>query len=734
MMDGGPAGMAEFRVETLRTQIVGILGVALVVAAINGAALPGIPWQPLPTVIGLALAAGLTYWALRYGPVVATGAMVVSLTATLTGLLFLYPRSLLAGYFFLIVLAACGVLGWRAGLATALLASAIVLTLTDPPVGVVTADVALHALGFVWATLVLAWLSARPLSIMAIWSWSNYALAQAKTEEARRGQGELARLSKSLSEACDRLERLNRELEEAREAAEAARRMKAEFAATVGHELRTPVNLVIGFSQMMASPRRASYYDELLPDCYRDDLAAICRNASHISSLVDDILDLSQIDAHRMALRKERIDLPRIAREAAATVQALYVDAELYLRVDVPPEIPRVPADPVRIRQVLINLLYNAVRFTHRGGVTIGARRADEGVVVEVSDTGVGIPPDDLPRLFEEFRQLHAPTGGHLGSGLGLAVCKRFVELHGGSIWARSAPETGTTIAFSLPFHENVAVVPLERMSVPTALRGPERSGVAVFDPEGDTARVLDRYLDGYRVRRVKSLQHVNRLEADGDLRALIVTSPGDQQAWHEYQHSNPSLRSVPTLFCPLRTRRAIAETLGAIDYLVKPVSKSQLTQTLRRLRQPIRSLALIEDDPEMRLLLSRMLHSLSRRCLIAEAEDGASGLDLLRRQRPDAVLLDLLMPGLDGYTVLQALRHDEALRDIPVVVISAKGSNEGVTASMIGVSRPDGLSVGEATACLKASLDALLPRRAPHELTGAFGGMARALSTAPPA
>ncbi|MGH2458266.1 MAG: ATP-binding protein [Chloroflexota bacterium] len=727
VLERDPTGIAEFQVETLRTQILGILGVGLVVAAINGAALSDLPWQPLPTLIGLALAAGLAYWALRFGPIVATLVMIVGLTATLTGLLFLYPRSLLAGYFFLIVLAASGTLGWRAGLATATVASAIILTLADTPMAVVSPDVALHALGFVWATLVLAWLSNRPLSIMATWAWSNYALAQAKTEEARRGQGELARLSKSLGDACERLERLNRELAEAREAAEAARRMKAEFAATVGHELRTPVNLVIGFSQMIASPRRASYYDEPLPECYHDDLAAVCRNATHISTLVDDILDLSQIDAQRMALRKERIDLARVAREAAATVQALYADAELYLHVDVPQDIPRVPADPVRIRQVLINLLYNAVRFTHRGGVTISARQADEGVVIDVSDTGVGIPSADLPRLFEEFRQLHAPTGGHLGSGLGLAVCKRFVELHGGSIWARSAPETGTTITFSLPFHGNVAVVPLERVPAPAALGGTERPGVAVFDPEGDTARVLDRYLDGYRVRRVKSFSQVAQLQAAADLRALIVTSTVDQEAWSEYQHANPSLRAIPTLFCPLRTRQAIAETLGAIDYLVKPVSKSQLTRTLGRLRQPIRRLALIEDDPEMRLLLSRMLRARSRGCLIAEAEDGASGLDLLRRERPDVVLLDLLMPGLDGYTVLQALHHDEALHDIPVVVISAKGSNEGVTASMIGISRPDGLSVGEATACLKASLDALLPQRITRGWAGAPGGMARA-------
>ncbi len=722
LTDGDPVGVAEFRIETLRTEVIGILGVALVVAAVNGAALPEVSWQPLPALAGLASAAGLTYWALRFGPVAATAALVLTLSATLSGLILLYPGSLLAGYFFLIVLAASGVLGWRAGLASAALDSAIVLTLTFRT-SAITPDVAMQALGFIWAAMLLAWISARPLSILAAWSWSNYALAQARTEEARRGQGELARLSKSLGEACDRLERLNRELEEAREAAETARRMKAEFAATVGHELRTPVNLIIGFSQIMASPRRGSYYDEPLPDCYREDLAAIHRNASHISSLVDDILDLSQIDAHRMALRKEWIDLEQVAQEAAETVQSLYEDAGLFLKIDVPAAVPRVPADAVRVRQVLINLLYNAVRFTHRGGVTLAACPAEDGVIVEVHDTGVGIPSEDLPRLFEEFRQVHTPTRGRLGSGLGLAVCKRFVELHGGSIWASSAPETGTSISFSLPLHENVATFPLERMPSPAVLGEPNLPSVAVLDPDGDTAHVLDRYLDGYQVRSVKSLSQVTRLGEEGELRALIVTSPADQQAWHARQRALPALKSVPTLFCPLRNRRAIAETLGAADYLVKPVSKDQLAQALRRLRRPIRSLTLIEDDAEMRALLSRMLRSLSRGLRIAEADDGASGLDLLYRQRPDVVLLDLLMTGTDGYTVLRELHRDEGLRDIPVVVISAKGSNEGVTTEMIGVSRPDGLSVGEATACLRASLDALLPRQKGSNRNETFDG-----------
>ncbi len=576
---------------------------------------------------------------------------------------------------------------------------------------------AIETLGMIWLTFLLSWLVMRPLHTTVRWAWSSYAVAQAKTDEARRGQGQLAQLSKSLNEACDRLERLNRELEEAREAAEQARRMKAEFAATVGHELRTPVNLIIGFSEMMASPRRSTYYDEPLPDAYRADLEVIHRNARHISSLVDDILDLSQIDAHRLALRKERMEVAQVVEDAVANVAALYADAGLSLSVDVPSDLPSVPADPVRVRQTLINLLYNAVRFTHQGGVTLLARRVDDEVVLEVRDTGVGIPAEDLPRLFEEFRQLGAPTRGHVGSGLGLALCKRFVELHGGSIWAESAVGRGTTVSFSLPLRENIAVTPLRRMALAPLLLPSQQPVVGVLDFTGDTARVFQRYLDGYRVRPIRRLAQAHQAQRDGELRAMIVATQSDQHAWYEYQKAHPPLQSVPTLVCLLRTRRAIAESLGAAEYLVKPVTTEQLARTLRRLGRCTRNLLVIEDDVEMRAFLTRALDTISSRFQVVVAENGATGLDLARQSRPDAVLLDLLMPSTDGYAVLRAMQEDATLRGVPVIVISARGPDEGITASLVGVGRQQGLTVGEAMSSLKINLDALSRRSGPSVL-----------------
>ncbi|HEX5414701.1 MAG TPA: ATP-binding protein [Chloroflexota bacterium] len=695
----------------MRSEVLMMLIATLLAVSCIAAMLPIPSWNPIPLVAGLWITAGAIYWALRFGPAIATAALVIGLTATLTALLHVYPGGLIAEDYCLIVLAACGAYNWRIGLASAVLISGIVLREMQVAPALLSPEAAAHSLLLIWGVLLLAWLSARPLRTALGWAWASYALAQSRLGQVELRQAELARLTKSLNETCDKLERLNWQLKAAREEAEAARRIKAEFAATVGHELRTPVNLIIGFSQMMISPRRDSYYYEALPESYRADVQAIYRNACHISGLVDDILDLSQIDSHRMGLERELISLAEVAGEAAASIDALYTDARLTLTIDVSPDLPSVPADRGRVRQVLVNLLFNAVRFTQRGGVTVTAGIKEHEMVVAVSDSGVGIPSNELPRLFDAFHEAHTPTRGRRGSGLGLAVCKRFVELHGGNIWAESALGEGTTISFTLPLHDNVSTSPMPPRL--PSISSHELPSVAVLDPIGDATRVLQRFLDGYQVRRLAQVGQAERLVEEGQLEALIVTSAADQQAWHCYQQAKQTVREIPTLYCPLRTRHTIAETLGVANYLVKPVSRDQLARALRKLRQPLHSIVLIEDDAEMRTLLARTIRSLSRRYRVTEASDGAEGLQRIREERPDVILLDLLMPNTDGYAVLRAIRQDRLLRRTPIVVISGMGADEEIMTPRIEVSRFDGFSLGSVVAFLKSNLDLLVRARA---------------------
>lgn len=232
--------------------------------------------------------------------------------------------------------------------------------------------------------------------------------------------------------------------------AEEARRAKEQFVANVSHELRTPLNMIVGFSEMIIQAPKA--YGAALPAALRADLDVILRNAQHLASLINDVLDRSQVEAGRMALTRERVALPEIIDEARSGVERLYGSKGLYLRVEVPAELPPVFCDRTRIREVLLNLLTNAARYAEQGGVDLHAWQEGSDVIVSVADTGPGIAPEDAGKLFAPFQQLDGSIRRRYGgSGLGLAISKDFVELHGGKMWLESEKGRGSTFFFRLP-------------------------------------------------------------------------------------------------------------------------------------------------------------------------------------------------------------------------------------------------------------------------------------------
>ncbi|MBC7239137.1 MAG: hypothetical protein H5T71_03435, partial [Chloroflexi bacterium] len=248
--------------------------------------------------------------------------------------------------------------------------------------------------------------------------------------------------------------------------------MKQQFAQTISHELRTPLNLIISFTELMI--QTPEYYEAPLPPKYARDLGIIYRNARHLQSLINDVLDLARIEAAQMALITEETDLSALTYEAVNTVRSLVESRGLALHTNIPPALPRLRVDPRRIRQVLFNLLSNAVRFTEKGSITVTVMQQDNEIVFAIRDTGIGIADEDKTRIFEEFRQ--ADSGTHRrygGAGLGLAISKRFVELHGGRIWVESQVGQGSTFYFTLPITQDL---PLEeqmaRTRAPQALPG----------------------------------------------------------------------------------------------------------------------------------------------------------------------------------------------------------------------------------------------------------------------
>ena len=655
------------------------------------------------------LAVGAIAWRLGQVDVTLAGTLLAGgMCAALTAVVIDSPNSPAKSLFALVVIVSAAIGGPRHGFAWAIVASLLV-NLGEHVSGSTTSESTGIALTLIWGTAFACWLAFRPAYVAAEWAWASYDDALRLSQELRVRQGELGQLSKSLNEACDRLEQQNVVLERARLAAEEARRLKAEFAASISHELRTPVNLIVGVSEMMMMESETGVAGDGLPASYREDVGVIYRNACHVSHLIDDILDLSQVDAHRMALVKEQVRLAEVVEQATSALATQFQRKGLYLRTDLPEDLPCLRADPTRLRQVLMNLLSNAARFTDCGGVTIGATAQEREVVVSVADTGVGIPPDEASSIFEEFRQTGPVKSRRGGSGLGLAVSKRIVELHGGNMWVTSSMGQGSTFYFSLPLADSVAASPISTdLDVYSRAVADGARTLVVVGTDQHATRVIQRYLDDYRVLAVPSAEQARGLMQDGGVDALLVTSTRPTSRVQFPQDGQPD---APVIYCALRTTRTLAHEVGVAEYLVKPMVREQLQAALRRLRRRIRRVLVVEDDPDMRRMLARMVRAGSRGREVWESADGQEALKLLRIATPDVVLLDLLMPEMDGYTFLERARSEELLPDVPVVVITAKGYEpEAVVASELTITRGErGMTVGELARALRASLNVLL-------------------------
>jgi signal transduction histidine kinase/CheY-like chemotaxis protein len=702
------AGLGELRREVLAGVQAIVLLLAVLVLIGSGALIARIGETPAYVALALAATAAVSYRLARGDPPAGAAALVAGLVGSLLLALALFPLAPLAALLVVPILIATVLLDLRGGLATLALgggavAAALVRLGAAEPLAALYPTFGLG--GLVLALAAVLW---RPFYTVLDWSWASYAEAQRRTAEVRQRQGELAGLNRGLSQAYERLEQVTAQLERARQAAEEARRLKTEFAASVSHELRTPVNLIIGLSELMVTEPHAD--GPGLPELYRADAEAIYRNACHVSNLIDDVLDLSQVEAHRMGILREWSALDEIVAQAAATVRTLFDNTGLRLDVQLP-ALPDVFVDPIRIRQILINLLNNAVRFTEEGGVAISARIEGEQVVVDVADTGVGIAPEDLPGVFHEFWRSGEPVRGRKGSGLGLAVSKRFAELHGGNLWVSSTLGRGSTFSLALPLGEKAVV---QEAELGVALwqrieqRTPESPRVLLVDPEPEALRVFSRYLDGYQVAVVSDLPAALAALGDGPARAAIVGTPTRRDALRRALQERAAA-PLPIVTCRLRTARTLGHDLGVVEYLVKPVALNDLRRVLRRFPRPLRDLLIVDDDPEMRHLLGRMVGALAPRCRVRVAGDGLEALELIGSARPDGVLLDLLMPGLDGRSVVERLRADERLASIPVAAITARAAeDDGIVADALEISQPGGLGVGDLTGWIKGGLDAL--------------------------
>ena len=497
--------------------------------------------------------------------------------------------------------------------------------------------------------------------------------AQAHATEARQHRAELTRALKSLDLVNYQLETVNYELFQSRKIIETALQFKRKFAAQISHELLTSLNLIFGFSETIAFAQHT--YGTPLPKAYLRDVTEIHRNSRHLLALIDDILDLSKLEVGHLGLHCEPIDIGPVLREAINIVTPLITSKGLSLEANLDSNFPNLMLDSDRIRQVLLNLLSNSARVTTLGGVVVVAKVQAGEVLVQVRDTGPGIPAEELQSIFEEFQQSDALAGA---AGLGLAVSKQIVNLHGGRMWVQSELGQGSTFSLAFPIAESQFSQAVSSKATNT-LDQTKPSFVVLGEQESDEMKLLQRHLEGVSLKPASTLDEARTLVTNMGARAIVTTL---DIIPNPHQVSLP----VPLVICDLPGPRKAAQTMGIKDYIRKPVTLNKLQTTLTRVAPTAQSLLIVDDEPAAVRLMKRLIQATDKPYQLAHAYSGQAAWDKIQSHKPDLLLLDLAMNDGDGHWLIQKLDQSPDMADIPIIAVSGQITRETYESGPISI------------------------------------------------
>jgi PAS domain S-box-containing protein len=533
--------------------------------------------------------------------------------------------------------------------------------------------------------------------------------------QKKRAEAERTKFIDSLAAANRQLELRNREVEQ-------ATKLKSKFLASMSHELRTPLNAIVGFSGLLADGTAGEMKDK-----QKRFVTHIKDGAHHLLQLINDILDLSKIEAGQLEIRCEDFHVKDALPEVLSTIRPLAMAKNIQIHYDLAASYS-IYADRVRFKQILYNLLSNAVKFTPEGGhVSVQYAEQDELICISVADTGIGIRAEDQEVIFEEFRQVDG-DGAHEGTGLGLAITKKLVEQQGGNIWLESEFGKGTRFSFSLPAGSAQSLVAHD---LGTHMGASSRSGsgkmplILIVDDEVPAREILASYLEpeGFRVEvacsAAEAVAKARELRPDAITLDILMPNSNGFEALLSLK-SAPDTANIPIIVVSILDQQKMGFALGAADYLVKPVDKGLLLQTIRKYTQPLtiaeNLILVVDDDPLTLDLLETTLHSAGYKTQTALS--GKAALDTLAHTPVSGILLDLVMPEMDGFEVLKHMKHDAALKDIPVIILTAKSLTEEDAALLKCEAQALFQKNGAWKEELMATLGRVIDERNPHDLT----------------
>ena len=520
----------------------------------------------------------------------------------------------------------------------------------------------------------------------------------AMTDIDRRKRAEAAQLA-----IADELRQRTAEAEAAREAAESANRAKSAFLANMSHELRTPLSAVIGYTELLE--------EEGQDETILNDLGKIKGNAKHLLSLINDVLDLSKIEANKMELFAETIELEPLLQEVTATVETLVKTKANTLVLDCGERLGTMRTDAVKLRQCLFNLLGNACKFTENGQITLRVRRDGEWLSFAVEDTGIGMSPEQLRRLFQRFTQADESTTRKFGgTGLGLALTRAFARLLGGDVTVTSTEGRGTCFTLRVPGEAPDGAAPLD--DAPEAAGAAiheSRDLVLVIDDEASQRELLNRFLTKQHFAVCTTPDGRSGLDMARSLQPRVIlldVMMPDLDGWAVLKalKADPATADIPVVIVSFVAEAKLGASLGAADTITKPVDWAKLKRLLDGFRASGRDVLVVDDDEDLR---ARLRDALERGgWSVREAGDGSAALTEVERAAPHLIVLDLTMPVLDGFAFLHRLREAPRGANIPVVVLSARDITAAERARLTAaerVLRKGDISLGELTAEIRA-------------------------------